>query len=357
MAATGLPATADPPRRFPFVTRTLLDLYERGALPAVVDVTVEPEYGYATRITYASGNVRTTFGHDLGLNSGAACHLARDKAYAKFFLQRDGVACPDGAAFILPWWAERIRASLARRQFTELRVATDAVAYAEELGWPVYVKPVNGSKGAGIFRCETPDQMDAALDTYADKRVRVALVEAAVELPDYRLVILGDQLISAYLRTPLTVVGDGRATVLELAVELQEHFRRTGRDSVLDLDDERIDICLARYGLHRDAVPAAGLHVRLHDISNLSTGGTADDVTAVVAPRWKALSVQIVASFGLTLGGVDLACADIRRDDAEYSVLEINASPGLDHYAAVGARQLQIVRDLYAQVLNLDPGR
>ena len=350
--------TADSPRHYPYVTRVLLDLYRRGALGDVVAVAVEPEYGYATRITYSSGNVRTTFGNDLGLNSGAACDLAKDKAYAKFFLRSDGVACPAGEAFLMPWWAARIRDGMASKHFTDLRLASDAVAFVEEhLGWPVYVKPVDGSKGAGVFRCDAHDQLDAALEGYDAKRVRVALVEEAVDLPDYRLVILNGQLISAYRRIPLSVVGNGESTVVELAAELQEHFTRSGRDSILDLVDRRIDICLARGGRRRDTIPAAGERIRLHDISNLSAGGTSQDVTAAVAPRWTRLARDVSASFGLVLAGVDLACSDIGRDDADYSVLEVNAAPGLDHYAAAGARQQRVVRDLYAKVLNLDPGR
>ncbi len=63
----------------------------------------------------------------------------------------------------------------------------------------------------------------------------------------------------------------------------------------------------------------------------------------------------IANNFNLRLCGVDLACADITDPDSDYSVLEVNASPGLDHYAASGAKQHQIVRDLYTKVFNALP--
>jgi D-alanine-D-alanine ligase-like ATP-grasp enzyme len=358
MTETDAHTTTDAPRHYPYVTRVLIELYKRGALPQVVSVAVEPEYGYATQITYVNGTTRMTYGNDLGLNTGAACDVVKDKAYTKYFLERSGVRCPNGRAFLMPCWAERIRDGLAFRQFTDMRLAGETLAFIDDhFGYPVYLKPVDGSKGAGVHRCDTSDQVRAALDGYAARRVRVALVEEAVPLPDYRLVVLHGELISAYRRTPLTVVGDGRATVLELAIALQHRFQLTGRDSVLDLDDRRIDACLKRAGLDRDAVPSTGRSVALHDISNLSTGGTAQDVTGSVANRWRALARDVVAGFGLCFAGVDLACSDIHRSDADYSVLEINAAPGLDHYAAVGARQQQIVHDLYAKVLNVAPSR
>jgi glutathione synthase/RimK-type ligase-like ATP-grasp enzyme len=93
----------------------------------------------------------------------------------------------------------------------------------------------------------------------------------------------------------------------------------------------------------------------MSDISNLSAGGTADDVTDRVARRWRELGRDVAESFGLAFCGVDLACADIASEDADHSILEVNATPGLDHYAAVGERQERLVRDLYALVLNAAP--
>jgi D-alanine-D-alanine ligase-like ATP-grasp enzyme len=63
-------------------------------------------------------------------------------------------------------------------------------------------------------------------------RDRVFLVQKAVNGRDYRIVVLNDEVISAYERTPLTVVGNGRSSVRKLLEKKQDHFAGTGRDPV-----------------------------------------------------------------------------------------------------------------------------
>jgi D-alanine-D-alanine ligase-like ATP-grasp enzyme len=346
------------PPHYPYVTRMALELYECGALPDVASIEVEPEYGYATRITYRCGARRMTYGNDVGLNPGAAADVAQDKAYTKFFLQQQGVTCAAGGAFVLPSWLERIAGGLAERGFAAVRPSSEGRRFAErDLGLPVYVKPVHGSKGSGVFRCDAGEDVDAALADLEERHVRVALIEEAVDLPDYRLVVLHGELISGYLRRPLAVTGDGTSTVLELLDDLAAAFRAAGRDTRIEPDDPRIAMCLAREARDLSFVPAAGEGVRLHDVSNLSTGGTAQDVTPCVADGWRRLAARVSDCFALDFCGVDLACADIEDATAAYAVLEVNAAPGLDHYAAVGPTQEATVRGLYSKVLNAAPAR
>lgn len=348
-----MPDLAQAPAHYPYVTRMAMKLFASAALPDVEAIEVEPDWGYATRIVYRSGATRMTYGNDIGLNSGAACDVVSDKAHTKHFLRLNGYATPQSAAFLLPWWAERVG---RRGAPVAARTTADVERYVlDVLGLPVYVKPVAGSQGAGVCRCDRIEDVAVAIDEIAESRAKVVLVEEAVDLPDYRLVILRGTLISAYRRTPLTVVGDGATTVLELLRQTDRDFRACGRDTRIALDDPRIVRCLRRRGLQLASMPAAGESVALLDISNLSAGGMAEDVTARVAPRWRSMGRDLAASFGLRFCGVDLACGDIADDAAEYSILELNAAPGLDHYASVGAHQEQIVDELYAQVLNAPP--
>jgi D-alanine-D-alanine ligase-like ATP-grasp enzyme len=341
------------PRHYAFVTRMVIELFQRGDLPDVASIEVEPEWGYVTRIAYRGGETRMTYGNDIGLNSGAASDVASDKAFTKHFLQRSGFETPAGSAFLLPWWAELIggpRADVA------MRTTADAERYVREtLGLPVYVKPVAGSQGKGVCRCERLQDVPTAIAELDAHRAKVALVEEAVDLPDYRLVMLHGEMISAYRRVPLTVVGDGVATVLALMTAVDAEYRLAGRDTRIAFDDARIVRSLDRRGLRLDSIPAASQRLALRDISNLSAGGTAEDVTDQVAPRWRTMGRDLAASFGLQFCGVDLACGDIADPGADYSILELNAAPGLDHYASVGAHQERVVRELYAKVLNVPP--
>lgn len=339
-----------------FVTRMLCELHAAGRLPHVESIDVEPEYGRATRIAYTSGATRLTHGNDVGLNSGAAGTVVGDKAYTKYFLDRLGFRSPPGSAFVTRWRAAQLGPRLEARGFTAIRTVEEMPGYLRrELPFPVYLKPGHGTQGAGVWRCETQEEVDAVIETYEQTRVRIAVVEAAIDLPDHRLVVLHGRLLSAYQRIPLSVVGDGRSTILELLERKQAEYAAAGRDTRLPFGDPRLGARLLRLGMTAASVPPAGERVQLLDVSNLSTGGTAVDLTAEVADRWASLAIDVADALGLAFCGIDLACPDIRSPDGEYAILEVNATPGLDHYAAVGDAQLRVVRDMYAAVFDEPP--
>ena len=344
------------PEHYPFATRSLLRLFGEAALTNVVGVDVEPKYGYATRLTYVDGSHRVTYGSDLGLNPGAACDLAKDKGHSKFLLRTIGVNCPAGEEFLLPWWAERIKASLRQRRNDEIKTTDQIASYVEnDLGYPAYIKPVSGSKGSGVYKLHAPDNLASAIKEYEETRVSVALVEESINMPDYRMVMLDGALISAYRRTPLTVTGDGAKTIRELIQDKQAEYEAEDRDTNLDPDEPAIQRHLASSNLTIASVPRPGLELALIPTSNLSTGGTSEDVTHGVHSRWADLCTYIADNFNLRLCGVDLACEDIYDPNAAYSIIEVNATPGLDHYAASGDAQKQIVDQLYTKVFNAMP--
>ncbi len=346
----------EPRDHYPYVTRSLLRLYETGALEQIVDIDVEPDYGYVSRITYQDGSHRITYGNDLGLNTGASSDLAKDKGHTKFMLKTIGVECPKGEEFLLPWWADKIRPSQIARGNESLRTADLADAYVqEELGYPVYTKPVDGSKGGDIYKVHSAVELNEIMGLYDEKKVRVAIVEEPLDMPDYRVVTLDGELISAYRRIPLSVIGDGSNSVRNLLTNLQAQFEAEGRDTRIDADDYRIVTHLQKQGLSVDSMPEEGQELVLVPVSNLSMGGTSEDVTDKLHTRWADLAAYTAKNFNLRLCGVDLACEDITDSESPYSVIEVNAAPGLDHYAASGDKQKTVVDKLYTRVFNALP--
>jgi D-alanine-D-alanine ligase-like ATP-grasp enzyme len=341
---------------YPYVTRSILRLMEKGFLTNVVSINIEPTYGFAVRLTYSNGMHRVTYGNDLGLNNAAACDLAKDKGYTKFMLRAIGIECPDGDEFVLPWW-EEVMGRIRRNKGNDgVRGVDQAPGYIEQnMGYPVYLKPVNGSKGGDIFTVQSQAELEMVMELYNEKRIRVVMAEAPINMPDYRIVSLDGELISAYRRVPLTVVGNGTSTIKELLEQLQEYYAGQGRDTRLHADDERIRRHLAQRDMTILDVPEAGQSLALVPISNLSAGGTSEDVTDTIAKRWSDLAAQIGENFNLRLVGLDLACDDITSPDARYSVIEVNSSPGLDHYALSGDEQRELVDQLYTKVLNAFP--
>jgi cyanophycin synthetase len=122
--------------------------------------------------------------------------------------------------------------------------------------------------------------------------------------------------------------------VRELVDEINRDPRR-GDGHATSLTRISLDeIALARLrvqGLDPDAVPETGRRVVLRNNANLSTGGTATDVTDEVHPEVAVRAVAAARMIGLEICGVDVVCETVREplEAQRGGVVEVNAAPGL----------------------------
>jgi cyanophycin synthetase len=212
--------------------------------------------------------------------------------------------------------------------------AEDAWEAAEELGVPVVVKPQFGNHGRGVTtNLTTKEQVQKAYAAALAEGEHI-LVETFAPGSDYRLLVIGDRLIAAALREPAQVVGDGRSTITQLIAEVNCDPRRSdGHATVLSfikIDAVALAV-LAEQGCTPDSVPAPGQRVLIRRNGNLSTGGTATDVTDQVHPEVAARAVEAARAIGLDIAGVDVVALDISRplEEQKAAVVEVNAGPGL----------------------------
>ncbi len=158
----------------------------------------------------------------------------------------------------------------------------EAVEAAEEIGYPVVIKPQYGNQGRGVAtNLQCKEQVIAA---YAAARQEGSSIICEKHAPgdDYRLLIIGGKLIAAARREPAHVIGDGTHTIKELINIINQDPRR-GEDHATCLSKIPLDaISLAvvtEQGFTPQSIPPAGLKVLIRRNANLSTGGTASDVT------------------------------------------------------------------------------
>jgi cyanophycin synthetase len=95
--------------------------------------------------------------------------------------------------------------------------------------------------------------------------------------------------------------------------------------------DAHAEDLLRKQGYVPDAVPPAGAAVYLRGNANLSTGGTAEDVTDLLPESTRRLCVRAAAKIGLDVAGIDIVCRDIAvpLDEQGGAVIEVNAAPGI----------------------------
>ena len=255
---------------------------------------------------------------ELDVTSAVAESIAQDKDLTKRLLHAAGVPVPLG------------------RPVADV---DDAWKVAEEVGLPVVVKPQDGNQGKGVtVNITTRAQLEAAYATsqkYSDE----VMVERFLPGHDFRLLVVGDQLVAAARREPPQVLGDGQHTIREL-VDIVNQDPRRGSGHGTALTKIRLDdIAIARIageGLTPDSIPAQGQRVVLRNNANLSTGGSATDVTDDVHPEVAARAIEAAQTIGLHICGVDVICESILRplEEQNGGIVEVNAAPGLRMHLA-----------------------
>jgi cyanophycin synthetase len=216
---------------------------------------------------------------------------------------------------------------------------TDALRAARKLGGPVVLKPYNGNHGRGItINVSGEDEIREAFDA-AREHSRSVIVETHVGGDDHRLLVINGELVAATRRTPGHVVGDGTHTIAQLVEAVNQDPRRgVGHEKVLtrlELDAQAA-LMLERAGYAAGTVPAAGEIVYLRSTANLSTGGTATDVTDIIHPDNRDMAVRAVRAIGLDVGGVDFITPNIAESYKSIGggICEVNAAPGFRMHVA-----------------------
>jgi len=245
--------------------------------------------------------------------SAIAVEIAQDKDDTRRVLGNIGLPVPQGG----------IASSVER-----------ALELAEEIGYPLILKPLDASHGRGISgRLDDDDALRRAWEANKDMGRRM-VIERFVTGRDHRVLVVDGKVAAVAERVPAHVIGDGIHTVRELIRTANQDPRRgRGHTKILThLPDDRLtDAYLAKSGLSVDHVPAAGEQVLLRATANLSTGGTSVDRTDEMHPDNVTACEMAAGIVGLDIAGIDVLSPDISVPFRENGavIIEVNAAPGL----------------------------
>ena len=245
--------------------------------------------------------------------SGIGIEIADDKDRTKRLLRAAGIAVPYGEI---------------------VHTLDGALDVAREIGYPVVLKPLMGNHGRGITtNIRTPEELPSAYDLARDVHPRV-IVEKFLTGHDFRVMVVDHKFVAAARRDPARVIGDGVHTVEELIHELNADPKR-GDGHARVLTKVRIDsdteTMLLKQGLSLDAVPAEGQEVVLKSTANISSGGTATDVTDEVHPMVRSVCERVSRIINLDIMGIDIVAPTLRipLHESGGGIVEVNAAPGL----------------------------
>ena len=232
-----------------------------------------------------------------------------------------------------------------------------AVNAARKIGYPVVLKPLDANHGRGIsINLNTDEQVREAFHVAKEQgRSRSILAESFVTGFDHRMLVINNELVAVAKRVPGHVVGDGKSTIAELIDIVNSDPRRgIGHEKVLtrlEIDSQAKRL-MADAGYDENTVLKKGDQFFLRATANLSTGGTAIDLTDVVHPDNREMAIRAVRAVGLDIGGVDFLTDDITHSykDVGGAIVEINAGPGFRMHVAPSEGK---PRDVAGKVLDM----
>lgn len=317
-------------------------IFKKIAKKVGAKIVLEPTFGHVGQIICPNGKIHYFRNSHFDLNPIGAAEIAKDKDYANFFMAKLNYPTIPGKKF----YSEKMIKKIDSKD--DIKAAWK---YALTLGLPVVVKPNSQSQGRGVFLVDNErDFTEAFLEiSMVDD---IILVQKFVHGNDYRLVVLGDEVVSAYQRIPLEVVSDGKMSVKELFDVKSAKLESTGRNIGIDFDDKRIKIFLDRQGISSETINSDGEKSQLLFNANLSTGGESIDVTDKIHPFFRDLAIKLTHDMGLKFCGVDLIIEDDITKKSKYFVVEVNSSPGIDNYYYSGKKQAKAVESIYLKILK-----
>lgn len=223
----------------------------------------------------------------------------------------------------------------------------------ERLNMPLVVKPSNGNHGKAVnLEIYNWHELKKAF-FQARQYSNQVIVEEFITGKDYRFLVIGNKLVAASERRPPAVIGDGKNTISRLIDIINKHpDRGEGHERPLTKikKDQMLREYLYKQGYKLETIPAKGQKIKLRANANLSTGGTARDVTDYVHPENSLLAVRTAQQLNLDIAGIDIIAPDIRvplRDKG--AIIEVNAAPGIrmHHFPFEGKK-----RNVAGKIIN-----
>lgn len=231
----------------------------------------------------------------------------------------------------------------------------ELIKLAEDIGYPVVLKPQYGSKGNGVM-INIKEKKDLIKKyTLLKKTFKDIIIEEHCNGNDYRVCVIDYKVSAVSKRIPPYIIGDGTSTIKELIERLNEDELR-GEDhekplTKIKIDDSLID-CLSKHKYDITTVIKNGERLVLRHNANLSTGGMAIDCTEEICQENIEICMRAAKAIGLDICGIDICCEDISVPLLEQKgvIIEVNAAPGIrmHHYPAVGEE-----RDVAGNIVNM----
>lgn len=250
------------------------------------------------------------------LDNYASILMMENKVVTKVLLRQAGINCPDGGEY---------------NDAAEMKADFDL--YKNQA---IVVKPKSTNFGLGITILKENNSVELfhqAVDL-AFSQDNSVLIEEFVSGKEYRIFVIGDEVVGILHRVPANVSGNGVDTIRELILEKNKSpLRGKGYKTPLEKINIGVEeeMFLKTQGMSFDTVPVDGQVVYLRENSNISTGGDSIDCTDDVPDSYKKIAVAAAKAMNVEITGLDMMIDSLEEEATahNHSIIELNFNPAI----------------------------
>lgn len=274
-----------------------------------------------SRLTFVGGGSV----HSYPINTATGATLSKDKTHTHALLARLGMPVPESQlVFLSDRYADMRPPG---------REIAEAKAFAAALGYPVFVKPNEGSRGVFAQSVQDEAALERHLDTIA-QRFLTAVVQEFLRGEEHRLFYIDGVPLYAYTKTRPVMIADGARSIEMLLRDVDRKAHRAGL-APANRSDPVLGAFLADRAMTLDSIASAGLQIPYSEAANVSRGGGVADFRECFTPAETELCAFVHRQTGIRVCAIDVIDSPRGR-----IILELNANPALTSLEAMGKTEL-----------------
>ena len=275
------------------------------------------------------------------LNSATSFSISVDKAHTYNNLLINGYNIPVGEYFFLSRKYNAVR-GLGKNIY-------DAILYAQKIGFPVFVKPNDGSRGELAQIIFNENELIYHLMRISERH-NICLIQEFISGYEYRIFILDGIPIFAYNRIKHVIIGDGILPIKSKLEKINSERIGKGLDVILE-DNGLIQNSLSEKKLKITDILKKGEILEYTSSANISGGGEVGVIHDKFSSNVEKFCSKLALISNLRVCAIDLFSSKNEFEDIldDYKIIEINGNPslsGLEH-----ANRMDLIDKIWTDVL------
>ena len=274
------------------------------------------------------------------INSATSTFLTRDKSHTINLLNQAGMRTAEGEYFFIQDAFKSHRGPGREKE--------DAQRYANTVGFPLFVKPNDGSRGAFVEKVFCVRDLQNYMDKHASQ-ISCLRIEKPLVGDEHRLFVVDGKVWFGYKRRSPYITFNGTDSVEQHLLQVMTEQKETGHLS-LSLDSSFVRETLKRHALGLKDVPTQGKTMPFSPAMNLAMGGEIQEYSEHFSQALHNYVHTIYRLFNLRVFGLDVYTASEINDISSLSILEINGNPSIE--SADKFSKTDVVHRLWTYVIE-----